>query len=76
MGKNGVSSGIQGWVYRYYIAKDVPVSHPSVIAGPPTTGKIAVFNEKESTRISGVENCPVHCLIIVKEPLKRENHCA
>ena len=66
------SSGIQGWVYEYYITKNVPVSHPtqSVIAGPPTTGKIAIFNEKESTRISGVETTVPFIAPNSQEPLK------
>ncbi|MDN3017152.1 N-acetylmuramoyl-L-alanine amidase [Paenibacillus sp. BSR1-1] len=53
------SSGIQGWVYGYYITKDSSSEAKRAIASLPSTRKIVRFNEKgqiQSTEsISGIQ---------------------
>ncbi|MGG3470245.1 N-acetylmuramoyl-L-alanine amidase [Neobacillus pocheonensis] len=55
------SSGMQGWVSEYYIAKDASSDAQPIIEGPPTMGKIVAFNKKgqtqstESNSISGIQ---------------------
>jgi N-acetylmuramoyl-L-alanine amidase len=70
------SSGIQGWVYEYYIAKDASIDAQPVIEGPPTTGNIVAFNEKgqtqltESNGISGIQTTVSSIVQNSKEPLQ------